>query len=160
MAINKNHEFDDLDGVKCAIVEKNVLPERVAFLKNLLEYNRFTVVVVPSPPPKPVAAPVSPPATATTQTPVSTEPAAQTSSPVTTDTTPAINAPLPAEITEPPPPPPPETFTVGVTDVTFNAINAIFGRLLHTKDGHVVTLAYWQQKEDVAKDEIPYFDNH
>ena len=160
MAINKNHEFDDLDGVKCAIVERNVLPERVAFLKNLLEYNRFTVVVVPSPPPKPVAAPVSLTATATTQTPVSTEPAAPAPSLVTTETTPAINAPLPAEITEPAPPPPPETFTVGVTDVTFNAINAIFGRLLHTKDGHVVTLAYWQQKEEVARDEIPYFDNH
>jgi hypothetical protein len=159
VAINKNHEFDDLDGVKCAIVERNVLPERVAFLKNLLEYNRFTVVVVPSPPPKPVVAPVSP-AAATTQTPVSTEPAALAPSPVTTEATPAINAPLPAAITEPIPPPPPETFTVGVTDVTFNAINAIFGRLLHTKDGHVVTLAYWHQKEEVARDEIPYFDNH
>ena len=160
MAINKNHEFDDLDGVKCAIVERNVLPERVAFLKNLLEYNRFTVVVVPSPSPKPVTAPVSPTATATTQTPVSTEPAAPAPPPVTTEPIPAINAPLPAEIMEPAPPPPPETFTVGVTDVSFNAINAIFGRLLRTRDGHVVTLAYWQQKEEVARDEIPYFDNH
>jgi hypothetical protein len=158
--INKNHEFDDLDGVKCAIVERNVLPERVAFLKNLLEYNRFTVVVVPSPPPKPVAAPVATTATAATQTPVSTEPAALTTPPVTTETSPAINAPLPTEIVEPTPPPPPESFTVGVTDVTFNAINAIFGRLLRTRDGRVVTLAYWHQKEDVASDEIPYFDNN
>ena len=39
MAINKNHEFEELDGVKCAIVEKEVKPERVAFLKRLLEYN-------------------------------------------------------------------------------------------------------------------------
>ena len=42
MAINKNHEFDDLDGVKCAIVEKNVSPERVEFLKNILRYNGYT----------------------------------------------------------------------------------------------------------------------
>ena len=51
MAINKNHEFEELDGVKCGIVEKNVQPERVQFLKKLLEYNKFTVVVVfPTPP--------------------------------------------------------------------------------------------------------------
>lgn len=135
MAINKNHEFDDLNGVKCAIVEKNVSPERVQFLKKLLEYNGYTVVVVPSPPPK-VVAPAVPAA-----------------------------APNPeqATVTEPPPaplaPPAPETFTVGVTDVVFNATNAIFGRLLRTPDGHVVTLAYWEQKESVPKDDIPYFDN-
>jgi hypothetical protein len=57
-----------------------------------------------------------------------------------------------------PPVPVPATFTVGVTDYTFNPINAIFGRLLHTPDGHVVTLAYWQQKETVSHDEIPYFE--
>ena len=50
MAINKNHEFEELDGVKCGIVEKNVLPQRVDFVKKLLEYNGFTVVIVPSPP--------------------------------------------------------------------------------------------------------------
>ena len=134
MAINQNHLFEELNGIKCGIVEKNVKPARVEFLKALLEQNHFTVVVAPSPPPKvaPVAAP--PP-----QVPVSDKAAAP---------------PAP-----PPPPPPPETFTVGVTDITFNPINAIFGRLLRTKDGHVVTLAYWQQKDSVAHDDIPYFDN-
>ena len=130
MAINKNHEFEDLDGVKCAIVEKNVSPERVEFLKKLLEYNGYTVVVVKSPPPKVVA---KPPAAA-----------------------PAAEGVPPAAVTEPPPQP--ETFTVGVTDVVFNATNAIFGRLLRTPGGHVVTLAYWEQKESESKDDVPYFD--
>ena len=58
MAINKNHEFEELDGVKCGIVEKNVPPERVAFLKELLELNGYSVVTVPSPAPK--AAPAKP----------------------------------------------------------------------------------------------------
>jgi len=129
MAINKNHEFEELDGVKCGIVEKNVSPERVQFLKKLLEYNKFTVVVVPSPPPKAVPAPVVKLAEGET--------------------------PPPAP---PPAPPAPETFTVGVSDYTFNAVNAIFGRLLHTPDGHVVTQAYWQQKETVSHDEIPYYE--
>jgi hypothetical protein len=124
MAINKNHEFEDLDGIKCAIVEKNVSPARVEFLKELLNLNQYTVMVQPSPPPK-VA-----PATAV---------AVEGESPVATM------------------PPPPETFTVGVTDVMFNATNAVFGRLLKTADGHIVTLAYWQQKEVVSNDEIPYY---
>ena len=56
------------------------------------------------------------------------------------------------------PPPPPESFTVGVTDVRFNPTNAIFGRLLKTRENRIVTLAYWYQKEKVSNDEIPYFD--
>lgn len=127
MAINKNHLFEELDGVKCGIVEKDASADRVAFLKKLLEYNGFTVVVVPSPPPK--AAPV-----------------------------PVIKAEDGTVIPAPPLPPAPETFTVGVTDYTFNPINAIFGRLLKTHDGHVVTLAYWEQKESVSHDEVPYYD--
>ncbi|MEO5683671.1 MAG: hypothetical protein ABIQ88_13570 [Chitinophagaceae bacterium] len=123
MAINKNHEFEDMDGVKCAIVEKNVAQQRVDFLKQLLEHNGYAVIVVASPPPKAVPAPVAAPAT---------------------------------DI--PPPPAAAATFTVGVTDVMFNATNAIFGRLLRSSDGHVVTLAYWQQKEARSTDEIPYFD--
>jgi hypothetical protein len=133
MAINKNHEFEELDGVKCGIVEKNVKPERVAFLKELLEYNGFTVITVPSPPPK--AVPAAPPKEARPDDPVGR-----------------------GEPTPPTPPPAPETFTVGVSDITFNPINAIFGRLLHTKDGHVVTQAFWQQKEALSHDEIPYYE--
>ena len=62
MAINKNHEFEDLDGIKCAVVERNLAPARLQFLKELLEYNRYTTVVVASPPPKAAAPkPAAPP---------------------------------------------------------------------------------------------------
>jgi hypothetical protein len=131
MAINKNHDFEELNGVKCAIVEKNASAERVAFLKQLLELNRYTVVVVASAPPKPAPAAPKPPDSAEATTQPTVEPQA---------------------------PPPPETFTIGVTDVTFNPTNAIFGRLLRTKDGHVVTLAYWNQKESTSHDEVPYYE--
>jgi hypothetical protein len=117
MAINKNHEFDELDGIKCAIVEKNVSEERVTFLKDLLTVNGFTVMVLPSPPPKAAVA-------------VPEQPIENT---------------------------PPVTFTVGVTNVVFNATNAIFGRLLKTSEGRVVTLAYWQQTEKNCDDSIPYY---
>ena len=129
MAINKNHEFEELEGVKCGIVEMNASPARVEFLKRLLSFNGFTVVTAASPEPKVIAKPVTKPADG-------------------------------EELQLPPPPPtPPETFSVGVTDYTFNSINAIFGRLLKTPDGHVVTLAYWQQQETISQDEIPYYEH-
>jgi hypothetical protein len=56
------------------------------------------------------------------------------------------------------PPPAPELFNVGVTDFTFNSINAVFGRALHTADGHIVTQAYWEQKDAISHDEIPYYE--
>ena len=143
MAINKNHEFEELDGVKCAVVEKNASQSRIDFLKPLLEFNKYTVVVVPSPPPK-VAAPVTP-ATPATTTETERERERETKTEIKTE--------------EPTPPPPPASFTIGVTDVMFNATNAIFGRLLRTPDGKVVTLAFWNQKEEVAKDDVPYFEN-
>jgi hypothetical protein len=133
MAINKNHEFDELNGVKCSIVEKNVSKERAGFLKELLELNGFEVVVISSPPPKIAAAP---------------KPAS-----------PAPDGSADPEPQPPAAPPPAETFTVGVTNLAFNPTNALFGRLLKTKDGHVVTPAYWYQKEPISHDEVPYFES-
>jgi hypothetical protein len=123
MAINKNHEFEEIDGIRCSIVEKNALKERIDFLRPLLEFNRYTVKLLPSPPPK------------------------------------AVPPPPGTEIVVENAPPGPETFTVAVTDVMFNPTNAIFGRLLRTPGGHVVTLAYWNQEETAARDEIPYYEN-
>ncbi|MBN8851053.1 MAG: hypothetical protein BGO55_28865 [Sphingobacteriales bacterium 50-39] len=128
MAINQNHLFEELNGVKCAIVEKNVASGRVDFLRGLLEYNGFTVVVVASPPPK--AAPAASAGSGAADLADGGVPTA----------------------------PAPETFTVGVTDVMFNPVNAVFGRLLKTPGGHVVTLAYWQQREEGEEEGRPYFE--
>jgi hypothetical protein len=126
MAINQNHPFEELNGVKCGIAERNASPERVAFLKPLLEHNGYEVVVVPSPPPK-----------------------GQVAGSGLQDAGSGLPDAAPAGA---------ETFTVGVTDYTFNTINAIFGRLLRTPDGHVVTRDYWYQKSPVALDDVPYYD--
>jgi hypothetical protein len=131
MAINQNHLFEELNGVKCAVVEKNVSPGRVSFLRRILEYNRFTVVVVPSPPPK-AAAPAAAGAGGSANAAGAVVAGSDESAP--------------------------ETFTMGVTDVMFNPTNAIFGRLLKLPGGHIVTLAFWQQKDKESHDEIPYFE--
>lgn len=127
MAINKNHPFEDIDGIKCAVVEAGVPEERMKFLKELLEFNRYTVVVSKE-----------------------------------AQKTPAPAAKAEGETAEPAPEgePAPATYKIGVTDVTFNSTNAIFGRLLRTPDNRVVTMAYWQQKEKVSRDDIPYFQTN
>jgi hypothetical protein len=43
---SSNHPFEELNGTRCAVVEKNVKPERVEFLKYILEGNGYTVIVV------------------------------------------------------------------------------------------------------------------
>ena len=163
MAINANHPFEELNGIRCAVVEKNCSKERVAFLKYVLEGNDFEVVVVPSPPPKaapaPKPAPAPAPATPAAEAgnaaaaPAAPTPVAPSASGAET-VAPAAQAPAPPAESMPAAP---ETFTVGVTDVTFNVINAIYGRLLRSPDGRVVTMAYWQQKEEVSRDDVPYY---
>lgn len=132
MALNQNYTFEDLEGVKCSIIEKNCNAARVEFLKKLLEHNKFTVVVVKSPPPKTAAKPV-------------------VTSPAVGETTPET----PVEAA----PTPPETFTVGVTDVSFNPINGVYNRQLKTEDDKFVTPKYWKQQEATSSDEVWYWKN-
>ena len=117
MALNSNHTFEDLEEIKCSIVEKNCIQERVDFLKQILEFNNFKVVVAPSPPPKVTAVP---------------EPDAE-----------VILLP--------------ETFTVGVTNLSFSPTKAIYNRELKTASGNSVTPNYWKQLKKDSNDEIWYW---
>lgn len=136
MAINANHIFEELGDVKCSIVEKNCKPERVAFLKSLLEHNGFKVVAIKSPAPK-VAA---------------TKPVAVSATPEGVESE-AVTTPPQTETG----PTGPETFTVGVSDLTFNPINAVLNRELKSPDGNIVTQKYWQQKENQSNPEVWYW---
>lgn len=132
MALNPNHGFEDLGEIKCAIVEKNCSSSRAEFLKKLLEFNKFTVVTVPSPAPKAAAKPAVAAVATSEGTPVTETPVVEQSKA-------------------------PETFTLGVTDLSFNPVNAIFNRELKTTDGHIVTPKYWKQEESVSNDEKWYW---
>jgi hypothetical protein len=130
MAINKNHPFEDIEGVKCSVVETGVSEERKDFIKNLLEFNGYSVVVSAEP--------------------VKAKPVVPESAP---------SQPNDSETKPIPEPALPTLYKIGVTDVTFNTTNAIFGRLLKTPDQRIVTQAYWMQKEKVSRDDIPYFES-
>lgn len=101
MALNQNHLFEDIEDIKCAIVEKNCYINRVNFLKSLLEHNGYVVIL-------------------------------KTTTPAVTDDNKLekIN----------------ETYTIAVTDVSFNPVKAIFNRELITKSGNIVSFEYWNQQ--------------
>ena len=119
------HVVEEVNGVRCSIVEKNVSPERADFLKKLLEHNGLNVIVVPTPPPP--AKPAPKPALATTG---------------------AEGQPLPPPPLPPPPPNAPSTFTVAVTNIAFHAMLAVYERSLLTPDGRTVSIAYWNQETE------------
>lgn len=94
MALNKGkHIVEEIDGLRCTVVEKGILEPRMRFLKDLLELNKYTVKV---------------------------------------NVEKKDNAP--------------DSFTVGVTDLIFNPVIAVFESSLKTKDGKTVTPAYWNQE--------------
>ncbi len=122
----EGHIVEEINGVRCSIVEKNAAPERVEFLKKLLEYNGYTVTVAQTPPPpvKPVPKPA----------PV-----------IGPDGQPVAAAPPPPP---PPPLPAPNTFTVGVTNISFHPMLAVYERSLYTDKGRPISIAYWNQEPE------------
>ena len=82
------HIVEEINGVRCSIVEKGATQERVTFIKSLLEFNGFEVMI------------------------------AQGED---------------------------QTHTVGVTDIIFNIVIAIYNQSLRTPQGEKVSPAYWRQ---------------
>ena len=127
----EGHIVEEINGTRCSVVEKNAPPERVEFLKKLLEHNGFMVMVAqtPAPPAKPVPKPPAPV--------------------VGPDGQVIPAAPLP-----PPPPPPvaPNTFTVGVTNISFHPMLAVYERSLFTLDGRSLSIAYWNQEPEKSEE--------
>jgi hypothetical protein len=96
MAIsNAKHIVSEIDGVRCTIVETGITLDRVAFLRELLEYNKLE----------------------------------------------------PKELVETPANPGDEPkYTLGVTDLVFNPVFAVYECLLKIRDGKYVTPGYWKQE--------------
>jgi hypothetical protein len=92
---NAKHIVGEIDGVRCTIIETGITLERVAFLRQLLEFNKFEV--------KEMTVPVEVPATET-------------------------------------------LYSIGVTDLIFNPVFAVYECLLKTPEGKYVTPGYWKQE--------------
>lgn len=96
MAINNaKHIVSEIDGVRCTIVETGASLERVAFLRDLLEYNNLEVRELQE----------------------------------QSDTAGAESK-----------------YTIGVTDIAFNPVFAIYEKQMKTREGSFVTPGYWNQE--------------
>lgn len=107
MPLQAKHIVDEIDGVRCTIVEKGATAQRVEFLKNLLTFNNFEVLT-------------------------SEDKSAPDSNRDETATS---------------------TFTIGVTDLIFNPVIAVYQMKLKTPEGGSVSPAYWDQITDRAIDQ-------
>lgn len=107
MPLQAKHIVDEIDGVRCTIVEKGATAQRAEFLKNLLTFNNFEVLT-------------------------SEDKSAPDSNRDETATS---------------------TFTIGVTDLIFNPVIAVYQMKLKTPEGGSVSPAYWDQITDRAIDQ-------
>ena len=117
---SNQHTIEEINGTRCGLVEKNISAERAEFLKKILEHNGYSVVIGNMPPPKVAAKPAAAPVDSSDLV-----------------AAPKVETPLP-----------PSLLIIGVTDVTFNPVMAIYTRALRTDDGKVVSPDYWNQMEE------------
>ena len=108
MPLKAKHIVEEINGVRCTVVEKGATQKRVDFLKGLLEFNKFEVLVA--------------------EDKKETEDA-------------------------------PTLFTIGVSDIVFSPVIAVYEMSLKTPDGKRVSPAYWEQKTTEIVDEYWEFEN-
>ena len=104
MTLKAKHIVEEINGTRCTVVEKGATADRVDFLKKLLEFNQFTVVV-------------------------------------------AADAVVEGS---------PALFTIGVTNLVFNPVIAVYELSLKNQNGQKVSPAYWNQYSTDSVDE--YWD--
>jgi len=97
--IKTKHIVEEVDGVRCTVVETGLNQKRLNFLKDILEFNKFV-------------------------TKIEKEANSQ------------------------------DAYKLGVTDISFNLIIAIYDRSLKLKDGKSVNQEYWLQQKTETK---PYY---
>ncbi len=104
MTLKAKHIVEEIKGTRCTIVEKGASAGRVDFLKKLLEFNKYEVLVADE---------------------------------AVAEGTPVL-------------------FTIGITDLVFNPVIAVYELSLNTLDGKKVNPAYWNQYTNDSVDE--YWD--
>ncbi|NVO18440.1 MAG: hypothetical protein HXX13_02005 [Bacteroidetes bacterium] len=102
MPLQAKHIVEEINGTRCTIVEKGISKERSAFLKSLLEFNKFEVIIVE-------------------------------------DKKEVEDAPT--------------LYTLGVTDLVFNPVIAVYEFALKNPEGNYVSPDYWDQKRKDSIDQ-------
>lgn len=122
MTLNKGkHIVKEIDNVLCTVVESGISNQRMNFLKELLEFNKFEVK---------------------TET---DKAKAETKAEAEADVKTEIKV---AKV--------PETYTIGVTDLVFNPMIAVYENSLKRPGDEVVNPSFWNQHKEIPG--VPYYD--
>ena len=122
------HIVKEIEGTRCTVLESGIPEERMEFLKHLMELNGYEVRVEKDPPKVQKAIPKEVPIV---------EPGAESNS--------EKNDLPKEEIKEEPLP---DTYTIGVTQISFNPVIVVYQRMLRNKKGQIVTPQYYNQETD------------
>lgn len=95
MVLKAKHIVEEINGQRCTVVEKGIEKSRVDFLKDLLQFNKFEVVIE--------------------------EVAKSEESTV-------------------------QLYNIGVTDLVFNPVIAVYEMSMKNQKGQPVTAPYWNQE--------------
>ena len=125
------HIVKEIDGTRCTVLESGIPEERMEFLKHLMELNGYEVRVEKDPPKVQKAIPKEVPIV---------EPGAESNS--------EKNDLPKEEIKEEPLP---DTYTIGVTQISFNPVIVVYQRMLRNKKGQIVTPQYYNQETDDSR---------
>jgi hypothetical protein len=97
------HSVEDIENVRCTVVESGISLQRAEFLKEILEFNKYEV---------------------------------------------KIEKEIKKDESDP------DTYKLGVTDIVFMPVIAVYERKLIFKDGKTISPAFWNQEEAEIK---PYY---
>ncbi|MCB0728037.1 MAG: hypothetical protein R3A12_01665 [Ignavibacteria bacterium] len=125
------HIVKEIEGTRCTVLESGIPEERMEFLKHLMELNGYEVRVEKDPPKVQKAIPKEVPIV---------EPGAESNS--------EKNDLPKEEIKEEPLP---DTYTIGVTQISFNPVIVVYQRMLRNKKGQIVTPQYYNQETDDSR---------
>jgi len=95
MVLKAKHIVEEINGQRCTVVEKGIEKNRLDFVKDLLQFNKFEVVV---------------------------------------EEVPRIED-IPVQL-----------YNIGVTDLVFNPVIAVYEMSMKTPKGQPVTAPYWNQE--------------
>ena len=95
MVLKAKHIVEEINGQRCTVVEKGIEKNRLDFLKDLLQFNKFEVVV---------------------------DEVAKTEESTV------------------------QLYNIGVTDLVFNPVIAVYEMSMKTQKGQPVTAPYWNQE--------------
>ena len=133
---NGKHIIKEIEGTRCTLLEAGIPEERMEFLKHLMELNGYEVKAEMEPKKVQKVAPKVVP---------KEELKNESGEEVKTESKELPKEELKEEEILP------DTYVIGVTQISFNPVIAVYQRMLRNNKGQIVTPQYYNQETDDSR---------